>query len=237
MPYDDSWRRIGLAILARFELERILFLSRRDHGLSEEVQRAQFAMWNTASASTERDSRLCCLRGTLQACGTIQSLAKKAPCLLQWQRIGRADGWAAWSAVKAAAPVIRDLAVARAVDIVGVNDRAAFLSIIVEAGYGGGTCGSDLLSSLCKAFSHVFGHMVGDGAAFESNNSITRNRTRSRKPKSCQCYLCSQQELGTVAGWSGVQSPYTSPDVSWAFETTDFSFQSMPMCYFVTSTN
>ena len=199
MACCQSWRSLTLAILARCELDRIsLFLSSRD-GICKTVRLARMAV------CSESDNRLGRLRSSLQACHSFYLLGRKVP------------------RIKTAAPLLRDLAVARIADIVDVRDRTAFLQIITD-GCNELTYDAQFVSVLCKSFSDLFGHLVQSGLAFASHNSKRqRHPRRNEHPR-----LHPQEEAVTAAAASVVQPPYVMNEGAWASEMTMPSSQWMP---------
>ena len=176
-PQTFHWQRFLLSSLAKLELERALIWSTHPK-----------LKWADASATLKRADRdLCCqardlvdaprqrrdLRGALRAFRIICELAKAA----------KRDGWSnsgCASAIRSAAPTLRDVAAWRACDLVGIGDREAYLTALNNCSNGEIERNPNFQSQMLMAFESSMGALPG---AFPSNSSKDARRRGKARPR------------------------------------------------------
>jgi len=176
-PQTFHWQRFLLSSIAKLELERALIWSTHPK-----------LKWADASATLKRADRdLCCqardlvdaprqrrdLRGALRAFRIICELAKAA----------KRDGWSnsgCASAIRSAAPTLRDVAAWRACDLVGIGDREAYLTALNNCSNGEIERNPNFQSQMLMAFESSMGALPG---AFVSNSSKDARRRGKARPR------------------------------------------------------
>ena len=176
-PQTFHWQRFLLSSLAKLELERALIWSTHPK-----------LKWADASATLKRADRdLCCqardlvdaprqrrdLRGALRAFRIICELAKAA----------KRDGWSnsgCASAIRSAAPTLRDVAAWRACDLVGIGDREAYLTALNNCSNGEIERNPNFQSQMLMAFESSMGALP---EAFVSNSSKDARRRGKARPR------------------------------------------------------
>jgi len=171
-PQTFHWQRFLLSSLAKLELERALMWSKHPK-----------LKWADTSATLERASRdLCCqahdlavadLRGALCAFSIICELAKAA----------KRDGWSTSgcaSAIRSTAPTLRDVAMWRACDLVGIENREAYLTVLNNCSDGEIERNPNFQSQMLMAFESSMGALPG---AFPSNSSKDARRRGKARPR------------------------------------------------------
>ena len=121
------------------------------------------------------DANLSCLRDTLAAYAVVRTSLRRQ----KETRLLPGQSRVVAHALSAAAPLLRDLAVFQAADVVGITDRAAFLQALVDASDGQREDEEQLVSQLLHAFKRTLGEQEG---AFQSKNSRRKKRpARARR--------------------------------------------------------
>ena len=113
------------------------------------------------------------LRGALRAFSIICELAKAA----------KRDGWSnsgCASAIRSAAPTLRDVAAWRACDLVGIGDREAYLTALNNCSNGEIERNPNFQSQMLMAFESSMGALPG---AFVSNSSKDARRRGKARPR------------------------------------------------------
>ena len=133
------------------------------------------------------DANLSCLRDTLAAYAVVRT------------RLTLGQTRVVAHALKAAAPLLRDLAVFQAADVAGITDRAAFLQALVDASDGQREDEEQLVSQLLHAFKRTLGVQEG---AFQSKNSRRKKRP-ARARRACPRASSAEPVVGAAEPGAG----------------------------------
>jgi len=179
-PQTFHWQRFLLSSLAKLELERALMWSKHPK-----------LKWADTSATLERASRdLCCqardlveaprqrrdLRGALRAFSITCELVKAA------KRAGWSTSGCA-SAIRSTAPTLRDVAMWRACDLVGIRDREAYLIALNNCSNGEIGRNPNFQSQMLMAFESSMGFLLGAFASNSSKDARRRGKARPRRQR------------------------------------------------------
>ena len=165
------WQRMAFGLLASEELWRAAFWT--DAPQPQETRDAAEAY--QAFAWRWEPTPLGGVRGALGAHAAVRA------GLGRWEETRRLPGarFRVACALKAAAPLLRDLAVFHAADVVGgIADRAALLQALADASDGEAGSDAQLRSQLLQAFEKTLGAQDG---AFRSRNSKRKKRNPRTK--------------------------------------------------------
>ena len=171
-----QWQGFLLTSNPKLEIARAKMLSenRQWNDVTRRLDQALHALGSDTPALSDADRFQCGgLKGALRAFSIVCELAKAA----------KLEGWSqseCASAIRSTAPTLRDTAALRAIDLVGIGNRDAYLAVLNKGSNGEIARNANFKSQMLMAFEKLVGGLQG---AFSSNSSKDARRRGKARPR------------------------------------------------------
>ena len=184
-----QWREFLRTTNPKREIARAKMLSekRQWNDVTRRLDQALHAIDSDTPALSVAD-RECGLQGSLHAFSIVCDLAKAA----------KLDGWSeseCAGAIRSTAPMLRDTAAWRAIDLVGIGHRDAFLAVLNKGSNGEIERNATFKSQMLMAFEKMAGSIKGAFASNSSKDARRRGKSRPRRQRAGGLGAVAQENL------------------------------------------